>query len=129
MAFETVKNIARTSGLIDPSVKGIQIVKGPGGDYVIQTSNEDGTFGVITLDGKSDPDSPAVTFKTLDEFVDAADVALIDTLAIQTVFSPAKAQAALEVAMADLNSAFDRQGVPQEERVAIKRMAIAGASG
>ena len=30
--------------------------------------------------------------------------------------------------MADLDNAFDRQGVPQEERVAIKRMAISGAS-
>lgn len=129
VAFKTVENIARTSGLIDPSVKGIQIVKAPTGDFVIQTSNEDGTFGVITLDGQSDPNSPAITFKTLDEFVDAANVAFIDTLAIQTVFSPAKARAALGVAMADLQNAFDRQGVPQEQRVAIKRMAISGASG
>ena len=82
VAREALLNAARTSGFIDPSVKDIRFVKGPNDAWVIQTSNEDGTFGVITVDGSSDPNSPVAEFKSLDDFLDIANVAYLSLIHI-----------------------------------------------
>ena len=86
-SIDAMKNIARSSGFIDPSVKDIRFAKAPDGEgWVVQTSNEDGSFGVITLDGSSDPNAPVAKFATLEDFVKAADIALGDSRRIQTAY-------------------------------------------
>lgn len=121
--------IARSNGLIDPSVKDARWTKGPNGEWVIQTSNEDGSFGVITVDGSNDPNAPVASFKTLEEFVDVTNEALADTLRYQTKFDNAAALAAEGIVLTDYNVA--RQAIeqlPPEEQVATKRGMIAGAA-
>ena len=121
--------IARSNRLIDPSVKDARWVKGPNDGWVIQTSNEDGSFGVITLDGSSDPDSPVASFKTLEDFVNVTNEALANTLKYQTKFDNSAALAAEGIVTADYAGLEDAiAGLPQEQQVATKRGVIATAA-
>ena len=121
--------IARSNGLIDPSVKDARWVKGPNGDWVIQTSNEDGSFGVITVDGSNDPNAPVASFRTLEEFVDVTNEALADTLRYQTKFDNATALAAEGIVLTDYNLLREAtEQLPPEQQVATKRGVIAGAA-
>ena len=121
--------IARSNGLIDPSVKDARWTKGPNGEWVIQTSNEDGSFGVITVDGSNNPNAPVASFKTLEEFVDVTNEALADTLRYQTKFDNAAALAAEGIVLTDYNVAKQAiEQLPPEEQVATKRGMIAGAA-
>jgi len=131
VAREALLNIARTSGFIDPSVKDIRFVKGPNDEWVIQTSNEDGTFGVITADGSKDPNSPVASFKSLDDFLDVANVAYNRSVVRQTEFDIAKQNTVTQA----LNAQFDllekdleEKGVPPEQQVAIKRGVASGVA-
>ena len=131
VAREALLNAARTSGFIDPSVKDIRFVKGPNDAWVIQTSNEDGTFGVITVDGSSDPNSPVAEFKSLDDFLDIANVAYNRSVVRQTEFDIAKqnsATLALNRQFDLLESQLEAQGVPEDEQVAIKRGVASGVA-
>lgn len=127
VALDAMKNVARTSGLIDPSVKDIRFVKGPNDEWVIQTSNEDGSFGVITLDGSSDPDSPVASFKTLEDFVNVANRAYGRSAGLQTVFDSAKARAARDMVEVDFSN-FDAAAasMPANQAVAFNRGVYAG---
>lgn len=131
VARTALLNIARTSGFIDPSVKDIRFVKGPSDAWVIQTSNEDGTFGVITADGSKDPNAPVAEFKSLDDFLAVANVAYNRSVVRQTEFDIAKQNSVTQ----SLNQRFDlleqnleEQGVPPEQRVAINRGVAAGVA-
>jgi len=127
VALDAMKNVARTSGLIDPSVKDIRFVKGPSDEWVIQTSNEDGSFGVITLDGSSDPDSPVASFKTLEDFVNIANRAYGRSAGIQTVFDSAKARAARDKVEVDYsNTDALAASMPAQQAVAFNRGVYAG---
>ena len=127
VALDAMKNVARTSGLIDPSVKDIRFVKGPKGDWVIQTSNEDGSFGVITLDGSSDPDSPVASFKTLEDFVKVANRAYGRSANIQTVFDSSRARAARDMVDVDFSNTDSlAASMPANQAVAFNRGVYAG---
>jgi hypothetical protein len=129
-SIAAMKNIARTSGLIDPSVKDIRFVKAPDGKgWVIQTSNEDGTFGVITADGSKDPNAPVAKFATLEDFVKSADVALGASRRIQTAYDIQGALAAEGIVDADLSELeASIANQPVEQQVAIRRGVVAGAA-
>ena len=129
-SIDAMKNIARTSGLIDPSVKDIRFVKAPDGKgWVIQTSNEDGTFGVITADGSKDPNAPVAQFATLEDFVKTADVALGASRRVQTAYDIQGALAAEGIVDADFSALEESiASQPVEQQVAIRRGAIAGAA-
>ena len=130
VARAALLNVARTSGFIDPSVKDIRFVKANGA-WVIQTSNEDGSFGVITLDGSSDPNSPVAQFKSLDDFIDIANIAYNDSVVRQDEFDIATQNTVtqqIHAAFDVLESQLEAQGVPPEEQVAIKRGVAAGVA-
>jgi len=129
-SIDAMKNIARTSGLIDPSVKDIRFVKAPDGKgWVIQTSNEDGTFGVITADGSKDPNAPVAKFATLEDFVKSADVALGASRRIQTAYDIQGALAAEGMVDADFSALEESiANQPVEQQVAVRRGVIAGAA-
>ena len=129
-AIDAMKNIARTSGLIDPSVKDIRFVKAPDGKgWVIQTSNADGTFGVITADGSSDPNAPVAQFATLEDFAKSADIALGASRRIQTAYDIQGALAAEGIVDQDFRELEESiKDKPVEQQVAIRRGVIAGAA-
>jgi len=121
--------IARSNGLIDPSVVDARWTKGPNDEWVIQTSNEDGSFGVITLDGSNDPNAPVASFKTLEQFVDVTNEALADTLRYQTKFDNATALAAEGIVTADYRGVEEAiAGLPPEQQIATRRGVVAGAA-
>lgn len=131
VAREALLNVARTSGFIDPSVKDIRFVKGPNDEWVIQTSNEDGSFGVITLDGSSDPNSPVASFKSLDDFIDIANVAYNKSVVRQDEFDIAKQNTvtqALNQQFDVLKSQLEAQDVPADQQVAIQRGVASGVA-
>jgi hypothetical protein len=129
-SIDAMKNIARTSGLIDPSVKDIRFAKAPDGKgWVIQTSNADGTFGVITADGSSDPNAPVAQFATLEDFAKSADIALGASRRIQTAYDIQGALAAEGIVDQDFRELEESiKDQPVEQQVAIRRGVIAGAA-
>lgn len=131
VARQALLNAARTSGFIDASVKDIRFVKGPNDEWVIQTSNDDGTFGVITADGSKDPNAPVASFKSLDDFIGVANVAYNRSVVRQNEFDIAKQNTvtnALNEQFDILEQQLEEQGVPPEQQVAIKRGVAAGVA-
>lgn len=68
-ARQFIKDAARTSGLLPAGTKDVQIVQGPNGGYALKTVNADGSPGMVTVDGSSDPDSEVAQFPTLSSLV------------------------------------------------------------
>ena len=68
-ARQFIKDAARTSGLLPAGTKDVKIVQGPNGGYALQTVNADGSPGMVTVDGSSEPDSEVAQFPTLSSLV------------------------------------------------------------
>ena len=68
-ARQFIKDAALTSGLLPQGTKDVKIVQGPNGAYALQTVNADGSPGMVTVDGASNPDSEVAQFPTLSSLV------------------------------------------------------------
>ena len=68
-ARQFVKDAALTSGLLPEGTKDVEIVAGPNGGFALKTINADGSPGMVTVDGSSNPDSEVAQFPTLTSLV------------------------------------------------------------
>ena len=66
---EVNNNLARGSGFVDASVASVTTDQLPDGSFVLRANNVDGTTGVITEDGSSNPDSKPAVFGTYEDLV------------------------------------------------------------
>ena len=66
---EVNNNLARGSGFVDASVASVTTDQLPNGSFVLRANNVDGTTGVITEDGSSNPDSKPAVFGTYEDLV------------------------------------------------------------
>jgi len=68
-ANQFIKDAALTSGLLPQGTRDVKVVQGPNGAYALQTVNADGSPGMVTVDGTSNPDSEVAQFPTLSSLV------------------------------------------------------------
>ena len=68
-ARQFIRDAALTSGLLPQGTKDVKVVRGPNGAYALQTVNADGSPGMVTVDGTSNPDSEVAQFPTLSSLV------------------------------------------------------------
>lgn len=66
---EVNNNLARGSGFVDASVKSLTTDQLPDGSFVLRANNADGSTGVITEDGSSNPDSKPAVFGSYEDLV------------------------------------------------------------
>lgn len=66
---EVNNNLARGSGFVDASVKSLTTDQLPDGTFVLRANNADGSTGVITEDGSSNPDSKPAVFGSYEDLV------------------------------------------------------------
>jgi hypothetical protein len=88
-ARQFVKDAALTSGLLPPGTKDVKVVRGPNGTYALQTVNADGSPGMVTVDGSSNPDSEVAQFPTLSSLVNNLNhTYMTKVLPMQDRFNP-----------------------------------------
>jgi hypothetical protein len=66
---EVNNNLARGSGFVDASVESLTTDQLPDGSFVLRANNADGSTGVITEDGSSNPDSKPAVFGSYEDLV------------------------------------------------------------